>query len=249
MARNPGRSALRRWANTLDSEVPRHCDTRADVGHAEAHVARLGGHGQLVEELAEVGVGALVVHQEPGVGRHRPLGYVDRHGVGVASRAALGLEEVDLVGLAEDVRCGHSGDAASDDGDAHGALWFHLVLNNLAAPMESAAACSDSAATRSAPGRHRTRGHRRGQLHPLGLRRPPELWHWGATTHQRGRVLVVTGASSGIGRAVAVGLARAGASLWLIGRDPRPGPQRRRTRPRPRPDRPTGPRSNPWCST
>ena len=36
-----------------------------------------------------------------------------------------------------------------------------------------------------------------------------------------GRVCVVTGASSGIGRAVALSLARAGGNVWAIGRDER----------------------------
>ncbi|MGH3168180.1 MAG: SDR family NAD(P)-dependent oxidoreductase, partial [Trebonia sp.] len=40
-----------------------------------------------------------------------------------------------------------------------------------------------------------------------------------AGTDLRGLRAVVTGASSGIGRAAAVELARLGADLWLIGRD------------------------------
>lgn len=46
------------------------------------------------------------------------------------------------------------------------------------------------------------------------------LEHWTALPSQRGRVAVVTGASSGIGAAAAVSLARLGASVWLLGRDP-----------------------------
>jgi dehydrogenase/reductase SDR family member 12 len=45
------------------------------------------------------------------------------------------------------------------------------------------------------------------------------LEHWSAPPSLSGRVLVVTGASSGIGRAAALELARLGATLWLIGRD------------------------------
>lgn len=44
---------------------------------------------------------------------------------------------------------------------------------------------------------------------------------WGEPTTElsRGRVAVVTGASGGLGLATAAGLARAGARVWLIGRD------------------------------
>lgn len=43
---------------------------------------------------------------------------------------------------------------------------------------------------------------------------------WSDIPRLDGKVVVVTGASSGIGRAVAVELARLGANLWLVGRDP-----------------------------
>lgn len=45
------------------------------------------------------------------------------------------------------------------------------------------------------------------------------LEHWRPPASLAGRVVVVTGASSGIGRAVAEGLARLNATLWLVGRD------------------------------
>jgi len=59
-----------------------------------------------------------------------------------------------------------------------------------------------------------------GSFTRLGYDARSRLAHWQAVPDQRGRVLIVTGASSGIGRATAIGLARTGASLWLIGRDP-----------------------------
>lgn len=45
------------------------------------------------------------------------------------------------------------------------------------------------------------------------------LQHWGSPPDLSGRTMVVTGASSGIGQAAALELARLGATLWLVGRD------------------------------
>jgi dehydrogenase/reductase SDR family member 12 len=45
------------------------------------------------------------------------------------------------------------------------------------------------------------------------------LEHWCQPSDVSGRVVVVTGASSGIGRAAALELARLGATVWLVGRD------------------------------
>ena len=45
------------------------------------------------------------------------------------------------------------------------------------------------------------------------------LEHWGPPAGLAGRVVIVTGASSGIGRAVALETARLGATTWVLGRD------------------------------
>jgi len=43
--------------------------------------------------------------------------------------------------------------------------------------------------------------------------------HWSPVAPMKGRTILVTGASSGIGRASALALSRAGADLWITGRD------------------------------
>jgi dehydrogenase/reductase SDR family member 12 len=46
------------------------------------------------------------------------------------------------------------------------------------------------------------------------------LWTWSEPAPLTGRIMLVTGASSGVGREVALGLGQLGADLWLVGRDP-----------------------------
>jgi dehydrogenase/reductase SDR family protein 12 len=49
------------------------------------------------------------------------------------------------------------------------------------------------------------------------------IWHWGAdelSSSLRGRQVVITGGTNGLGKATATALVRAGASVCLVGRDP-----------------------------
>lgn len=59
-----------------------------------------------------------------------------------------------------------------------------------------------------------------GSFSRIGYLVRSRLERWGEPEALAGKAFVVTGASSGIGRASAIGLARLGAQVWLVGRDP-----------------------------
>ena len=91
---------------------------RVAVGDREAHLRVDGGYVQFPEEVEEVGVIAVVVHDEARVDRQRSGGsIVDVDGVGVATEAGRGFEQHDVVVGAELVGTRQAGDAGSDDGD------------------------------------------------------------------------------------------------------------------------------------
>jgi dehydrogenase/reductase SDR family protein 12 len=58
-----------------------------------------------------------------------------------------------------------------------------------------------------------------GSFSRIGFACRSRIGRWDELPRLEGKVIVVTGASSGIGRAVALELARLGADLWLVGRD------------------------------
>ena len=91
--------------------------TAALAGDRHAHLGRLRGDAELAEQPQQVGVGLLVVHDEPTVDRHRPPGGAgDVVGVGVAPQAIVGLEEGDVVCPLQQVRGGQPSNSGADDG-------------------------------------------------------------------------------------------------------------------------------------
>ena len=80
------------------------------------------GTSELLQQPGEVGVGALVVDDEPRVDGVALSIELDVDRVGVASDAIVGLEDPDVVAPVQAVGCDQPRDAASDDRDPHQAL-------------------------------------------------------------------------------------------------------------------------------
>ncbi len=85
----------------------------------EAHVARLGGDAEALEQRDQVRVVAIVVDDEAGVDGDRRAVVVDGDGVGVTAEPALGLVHGDLMPGPQQPRGAEAGDAGTDHGDAH----------------------------------------------------------------------------------------------------------------------------------
>ena len=68
-------------------------EARARVGQGEGHVACLGGHFKLFEKANEVGVGPVVVYDEPRVHGVSAVPIFNIHGVGVAADVVVGFEK------------------------------------------------------------------------------------------------------------------------------------------------------------
>ena len=114
----PGHIAALREDRRQRRAAPLEAATQ--VRQAETHVARVRRHPEARQEPGEEGIGPLVVDQEAGVGGNRSPGEVDGHRMRVPARPAVGLEEVHLVPVLQQVGRRHAGDTAPDDADAQG---------------------------------------------------------------------------------------------------------------------------------
>ncbi len=143
MRRNDGRSRLRRCANRRLRSVPLYSRPSALVAHAEAHLGRLRGDAETVEQPDEVRIRALVEDDEAGVDCVDAAEALDAMRVRVAaersrrlrtpSRRARGRASAALT---------RPGDPGADDGDAH-ATPHHAAARAAPAARTAAAARQD----------------------------------------------------------------------------------------------------------
>ncbi len=96
-------------------------DTTAIDADAERHVAGVAGHAQLLEQLAKIGIIALVEHDEAGVDRPVLALPPDARRIAVAAQPGFGLIERDVVALPQQPSRRQPGDAAADDCHPHSA--------------------------------------------------------------------------------------------------------------------------------
>ena len=107
-----GEEAVGRGAGVLEVAVL--------VADAEAHVRGLGGDAEAIEQPLEVGVVAVVEHDEPRVDVQRGVLLVDADGVRVPAGIRRGLEDRHVVPFAMQKMGGDEPrDPGSDDSDPH----------------------------------------------------------------------------------------------------------------------------------
>jgi hypothetical protein len=87
----------------------------------QGHLRRSGADTQIGEQAQQHRVGAVVVHDEPGVDVHLTTGGGDGRGVGVSPGALVGVVQGDLRPSREFVGGGQPADARADHGDTGGA--------------------------------------------------------------------------------------------------------------------------------
>ncbi len=95
---------------------------RRKAADTEAHVTGLPLHAELLHQADEVRVGAVIVDDETCVYVLRALAGFNRMGVGVATDAAVALEQPDDVAAAQQPGSCQPGDSRTDDCDAFATL-------------------------------------------------------------------------------------------------------------------------------
>ncbi len=106
-------------ARTGRAGCPRVLEPPAPVGDREAHLGRLGGDAELVEQAFEAGVVAVVEDDEAGVDPVLAIAVVDPDRVGVAAEPVAGLVDDDLVLAVQQMGGNEARDSGSDDRDLH----------------------------------------------------------------------------------------------------------------------------------
>ena len=91
--------------------------TSSLAAYAEAHVGLTRGNAHLIHQADEIGIGPVVVNDEPSVDAMSLPGKVHLDGSRVAAKAILGFEEGDVVMVMQIVGGAEAGYTRSDDGD------------------------------------------------------------------------------------------------------------------------------------
>ena len=85
----------------------------------ERHVGVFGGHAQVVEQGDQVGIVALVEHDEADIDGARASGHRGVDSAGMTAEALLALVDDDFVLAAQQPGGAQSGDAGAHNGDLH----------------------------------------------------------------------------------------------------------------------------------